>query len=256
MPVLSRFCEHRDRSTGWHKLGIPVGRFFAVLLALGGGLVLFVRAAGAVCRIGPRHLIEAATEVVTECAPPAAGWRTGVAPWRATLRADLGAARAAASCRKGFPVSAFRDWIWLSRSCTCRGLVIYLSCTRRIPALVTPRITRQAGPLAAAVSEVPGRLKQALDQGAVSGHLIAMGSPATAPMYPRIKSRCLFDSPTLLAATSWTCPRRYVTAADSVPRGTGCYRVRTRHPSKHGSGRFRTGEPQQRLKSLSIAPGS
>jgi hypothetical protein len=44
---------------------IPVGRFFAVLLAGGGGLVLFVSAAGAFCRIGPRHLIEAAMEVVT-----------------------------------------------------------------------------------------------------------------------------------------------------------------------------------------------
>ena len=27
-----------------------------------------------------------------------------------------------------------RDWIWLSRSCTRRGLMMYLSCTRRIPA--------------------------------------------------------------------------------------------------------------------------
>jgi hypothetical protein len=44
--------------------------------------------------------------------------------------------------------------------------VMYLSWTgdvpvvhRRIPALVTRRITRPQGPLAAAVSEVPGRLK-------------------------------------------------------------------------------------------------
>jgi hypothetical protein len=35
---------------------------------------------------------------------------------------------------KGFPVSPPRDWIWLSRSCTCRGLMMYLSCTRPIPA--------------------------------------------------------------------------------------------------------------------------
>ena len=49
----------------------------------------------------------AATEAVTGCAPPAAGWKTGTAPWQATLRADLGAARAAASCRKGsrYPLS-------------------------------------------------------------------------------------------------------------------------------------------------------
>jgi hypothetical protein len=34
--------------------------FFAVLLALADGLALFVPAAGAGCRIGPRHRIEAA----------------------------------------------------------------------------------------------------------------------------------------------------------------------------------------------------
>jgi len=40
---------------------IPGGRFSAVLLAMDGGLVLFVPAAGAGCRIGPRHIFEAAT---------------------------------------------------------------------------------------------------------------------------------------------------------------------------------------------------
>ena len=30
---------------------------------------------------------------------------------------------------QGFPGIPSRDWIWLSRSCTCRGLVMYLSCT-------------------------------------------------------------------------------------------------------------------------------
>ena len=45
----------------------------------------FVPAAGAGCRIGPRRPIEAATEAVTESASPAAGWKTGTAPWRATL---------------------------------------------------------------------------------------------------------------------------------------------------------------------------
>ena len=59
---------------------IPAGRFSAVLLQLGGELVVFVPAAGAGCRIGPRNPIEAATEAVTECAPPAAGWKTGTAP--------------------------------------------------------------------------------------------------------------------------------------------------------------------------------
>jgi hypothetical protein len=52
---------------------IPVGQFSAVLLAMDGGLVSFVPAAGAGFRIGPRHLFEAATEAVTGCASPAAG---------------------------------------------------------------------------------------------------------------------------------------------------------------------------------------
>ncbi len=43
----------------WRMSRIPVGRFFAVLLAPGGGLALLVPAARAGCRIGPRHLIEA-----------------------------------------------------------------------------------------------------------------------------------------------------------------------------------------------------
>jgi hypothetical protein len=50
---------------------IPGGRFSAVLLQVG-GLVLFVPAAGAGSRISPRYPIEAATEAVTECTPPAA----------------------------------------------------------------------------------------------------------------------------------------------------------------------------------------
>jgi hypothetical protein len=59
----------------------PGSRFSAVLLALDDGLVLFAPAAGASFRIGPRHPIEAATEAVTECASPTAGWKTGTAPW-------------------------------------------------------------------------------------------------------------------------------------------------------------------------------
>ena len=41
----------------------------------------------------------------------------------------------------GVPV---RDWIRWSRSCTCRGLAIYLSCTRRVPAPMKRRIARPA----------------------------------------------------------------------------------------------------------------
>jgi len=83
---------------------IPAGRFFAVLLALGGRLVLFVPAAEAGCRIGPRHPIEAATEAVTECAP-LPGCKTGTAPRRATLCPDLDAAASGGVMPQGFPVS-------------------------------------------------------------------------------------------------------------------------------------------------------
>ena len=48
-----------DSSPDWRIPHIPGGRFSAVLLAPRGGLALFVPAAGAGCRIGPRHLIEA-----------------------------------------------------------------------------------------------------------------------------------------------------------------------------------------------------
>ena len=82
----------------------------------------------------------------------------------------------------GFPVSPVRDWIRRSRSFTCR-----------IPAPVTRRITRLRCPLAAAVSEVPGRLTEiwlgrqgvpqvafrasgrARAEGAGSGHLTGSG---------------------------------------------------------------------------------
>ncbi len=132
--IRARFVPLRARldcSSGWCIPCIPGGRFSAVLLAMDGRPVLFVPAAGAGCRIGLRHHFEAATEAVTGCASPAAGWKTGTAPWRATLRADLDAARAAASCRKGFPVSP------------CQGLdlvepVMYLSWTGDVPVVHPP----------------------------------------------------------------------------------------------------------------------
>jgi len=106
---------------------IPPVRFFAVLL----GLALFVPAAAAGCRIGPRHPIEAATKALAECPSLPLGWKTDTVALRG----------AAASSRKGSPCLPVRDWIWQSPSCTCRGLVMDLSCTRRIPAPVTYRIT-------------------------------------------------------------------------------------------------------------------
>jgi hypothetical protein len=78
-------------------------RFFAVLLALGGGLALFVPAAGAGCRIGlpnPRQLDRCARRLRVRCSGvlfeystsmfALAGWRdTGNRPRRNTVRGRL-----------------------------------------------------------------------------------------------------------------------------------------------------------------------
>src|ERR1039457_4370200 len=74
------------------------------------------------------HPIDAATEAATECASPAAGWKTCTVPcerrcWRIWTMHERGG-----PCRTGSRCS-LRDSIWLSRRCTCRGLVMYLSCT-------------------------------------------------------------------------------------------------------------------------------
>jgi len=50
-----------------------------------------------------RHPIEAATEAVTECASPAAEWKTGTVPWRATLRGS-GRWTGGGVMSQGFPV--------------------------------------------------------------------------------------------------------------------------------------------------------
>ena len=129
LPIRARFVPLRGRpdcSPDWYIPRIPGGRFSAVLLAMDDGLVLFVPAAGAGFRIGPRHPIEAATETVTGCVA-----RRRVEDWHGAVVSDP--ARGSGRCAsggvmpQGFPVSPRRDWIWLSRSCTCRGLVMYLS---------------------------------------------------------------------------------------------------------------------------------
>jgi hypothetical protein len=79
---------------------------------------------------------------MTGCASPPPGWKTSTAPWRAARCPDLDAAASRGVMQQRFPVSPVRDWIRRSRSCTCRGLVMDLSCTCRIPAPVTRRITR------------------------------------------------------------------------------------------------------------------
>ena len=61
LPIRARFVPlrgHPDCSPDWCIPRISGGRFCAVMLALGGGLVLFVPAAGAGFRISPRHPTE------------------------------------------------------------------------------------------------------------------------------------------------------------------------------------------------------
>ncbi len=57
-----------------------------VLLALGGGLDLFVPAAGAGRRIDPHHPIQAAIEALAEYPSLPLGWKTGTAPLRERRR--------------------------------------------------------------------------------------------------------------------------------------------------------------------------
>jgi hypothetical protein len=63
LPIRARFVPLHGRpdcSPDWCMPRIPVARFYAVLLALDGRLVLLAPAAGAGFRISPRHPIEAA----------------------------------------------------------------------------------------------------------------------------------------------------------------------------------------------------
>jgi hypothetical protein len=180
-------------------------------------------------------------EALAEFPSPPRGWKTGTAALRG----------AASSCRK-VPMSPVRDWIRQSRSCTCGGLVIDPSCTRRIPAPVTCMDHQAAKSAWATASEVPGRLAQirreesgtfhlqrpryrpALDRGAGKGHLVVdREPPATGPMCPQIKSQlfCSFYSPGLLLNCTGECrnlpfctnarPR----GALRMPPGAGAYRA-------------------------------
>ena len=105
--------------------------------------------AGAGCRIGPHHPIEAAIEALAEYRSLPLGWKT-----------DTAALRAAVSCRKGSQCPRSGTGSGRTGQCACRGLVMDLSCTRRIPAPVTCLDHQAAKSACAAASEVPGRLAQ------------------------------------------------------------------------------------------------
>ena len=112
LPIRARFVPFRGRpdcSPDWCIPRIPGGRFSAVLLATDGGLVLFVPAAGAGCRIGPRHPVEGCH---------GGGDRVRVArrrveDWHGAVASDT--ARGSGLCAsgvimsQGFPMSPLRD---------------------------------------------------------------------------------------------------------------------------------------------------
>jgi hypothetical protein len=103
LPIRARFVPlpgHRTpRLTGVYRASRSAGS--SPSCSPDGGLALCVPAAGAGCRIGPRHLIEAPTEGMTGCASPPPEWRP------ARRRCDRRGARiwtarrASASCNKG-----------------------------------------------------------------------------------------------------------------------------------------------------------
>ena len=137
------------------------------------------------CRIGQPHPIEAAIEALAECPSLPRGWKTDAAALRERQRR---AARGSQCPRSGTGSGR-------TGQCTCRGLVIDLSCTRRIPAPVTCLDHQAAKSACAAASEVPGRLAQirreesgafhlqrpcywpTLDRGAGKSQLVADGNP-------------------------------------------------------------------------------
>jgi hypothetical protein len=118
----------------------------------------YPRSRRAGCRIGPRHLIEALRR----------GPGVRRRHWDGNQHGAVASGAVPGSGRPGEPrrhaprVPAVPgqglDWTRRSRSFTCRGLVMDLSCTCRKPAPVTRRITRLRCPLVVAVSRAPGWL--------------------------------------------------------------------------------------------------
>ena len=104
LPIRARFIPlpgHPACSSDWRMPRIPGGRFLrrSPRARRQAGLVRTRGRGGQPDQPAPSH--RGCSEAMTECAPPAAGWKTGTVSWRATLRAGLDSARAASSCRKG-----------------------------------------------------------------------------------------------------------------------------------------------------------
>ena len=93
------------------------------------GLVQYPRPGRAADRPAPSH--RGCAEVVTGACRPPPGWKTGTAPWRATLRPDLGAAASGGVTPQGFPVS-------LGQGLDPAEPVMYLSWTGDVPVVYPP----------------------------------------------------------------------------------------------------------------------
>jgi len=136
-----------------------------------------------------------------------------------------------------------------SQLCTCRGPVIDLSCTCRVPTPVTHGITTLRGAWSAGVdlgreSGARHRRRSSLsagqDRGAGSGHLNHRGNPVTGPMCPQIKSPllCLYFLLELVLNYASTCrelPFRPTVRIGARAADAGCCRRVPGHPSKHGA---------------------
>jgi len=90
LPIRARFVPLSGRpacSSDWCMPRIPGGRFVRRSARAGrqAGLVRARGRGGQPDQPAPSHRV--CTEAVPECAPPAAKWKTGTVPWRATPRA-------------------------------------------------------------------------------------------------------------------------------------------------------------------------
>lgn len=223
--------------------GRPVP-FFAVLLAPGGELALFVPAAGAGCRIDPHHPIQAAIEALAKCPSLPLGWKTGAAALQERRRR---AARAPNVPGQGLdPAEPVMYLPWtgdrpvMYPPYTCAGDTPG-SPGREVRLCRCERGARPTGAKSGVKNRGRFHLQRprygpTLDRGAGKSHLVAGGNPATGPMRPQIKSPLLrvFDN------TSW-CRVMLLPAGpcgnprDPLPPGTGRCRAVPRHPSKHGA---------------------
>jgi len=93
----------------WVVMRCTYGRFFAILPAPGGGLVLFLPAAGAGCRIRQRHTIEAAAGGGDRVRVTAAGMGRSARAVASVAVPGSGRHASGGVMPQGFPVSPVRD---------------------------------------------------------------------------------------------------------------------------------------------------